>query len=167
MRPIVVRYAHNYRPATAAEHRPAPAANHPASANSWHICPRCGLEVYKSSWGTHERRCLLVESVFGSAAQLIETFRANPALTPAALARRVAGVGRGFIVEVLVAGGVSYAEIAARRVSPPSRPPVACCRRCEVLLDARGARPSSGDPALCGWCAAELAVEAALKERGS
>lgn len=124
---------------------------------NWHKCPRCGLEVYKSSWGTHEKRCLLVEAHFGAVAQLIETFRADWQLTPKTLARRVTGVGGPFITELLVAGGVSYAEIDARRPRRDRLPSGPHCRRCEVRLEARGARPAAADPTLCVWCAAELA----------
>jgi hypothetical protein len=135
---------------------------------SWHTCPRCGLRVYKSAWADHDRRCLLVEARFGSPRRMVEVFRDETSLTPAALAARVSGVGSRFITDVLVAGGVSYAEIdgrAAPRYAP--RPPRAClCRRCEVRLDARGVRPSAGDETLCAWCAAEMAAEAALAERG-
>ncbi len=125
--------------------------------NAWRTCPRCGMEVYKPHFIDHDRKCLTVATAFGSPDGLAATFREFPDTTPARLARGLPGAGEDFIVAVLRARGVTAEEIAARTHAPAPVAHDAPCRRCTVLLDAPGARPSAADPGLCAWCADELA----------
>ena len=127
--------------------------------DNWRKCPRCNLLVNASARADHDARCRRIEAEFGSVARMVEAFRADETLTPAALSLRVARVGSSFIIDLLVAGGVTPAEITERVhvIHWPSPASHGCCRRCEVLLGPRGARPSDDDDTLCVWCVAETA----------
>ena len=144
--------------------------------NPWRVCPRCGMDVYKSRWHDHDRRCLLVSAAFGRPQMMAAAFRGDTRLTPESLARKLPRTGVEFITAVLLACGVTEEEIA-ERVNPAQGavglPAVRYrdavrCRRCQVLRDAPGVRPWGVDPSLCAWCAEDLRVRpsAALAPAG-
>ena len=144
--------------------------------NPWRVCPRCGMEVYKSRWNDHDRRCLLVSAAYGRPEMMAVAFRGDTRLTPESLARKLPRTGVEFITAVLLACGVTEEEIA-ERVNPGQRfieraagrcRDAARCRRCKVLMDAPGVRPWVVDPSLCAWCAEDLRVRpsAALAPAG-
>lgn len=119
------------------------------SNNALKACPRCGTQVYQSAWPRHDRDCASIAARFGSVRAMAALFRADDRLTTADLARQLPGVNVHVVHRTLIAAGVTPDEIAAR-AKPDDRS--LHCRRCDVLLDARGVVRSVSDPTLCGWC---------------
>lgn len=132
------------------------------------VCPRCGQQVYKTKWQGHERDCVSVTARFGGPARLAQLFRDEPELRVSDLVRQLPGVSSYVMKSMLAAGGVTADEIAERAdpwTYAAGRPR---CRRCRILLDARGVPPGLADAALCGWCdgtAPEPALPGAAAER--
>lgn len=117
--------------------------------NALMTCPRCGAQVYRSGWPRHDRDCASIAARFGSARAMAALFRGDDRLTTADLAQQLPGVNARVVHRMLIAAGVTPDEIATRHQTAARRPH---CRRCSVLLEARGVTRGTSDPTLCGWC---------------
>lgn len=131
----------------------SPARPYAPHAAQHRTCPRCGQLVYKARWERHERDCVSVVTRFGSPRELARMWRAEPELQVSDLTRQLPGVSNYVMKSMLVAGGISRNEIAERTADDQPDPyGRQKCRRCRILLDARGVRPGADDPGLCWWC---------------
>lgn len=114
-------------------------------------CPRCGRDIYRGRWEQHGRDCLTVSLRYGSLVEMAALFLAEPEMRLTDLMHELPGIGRKTLQMMLAAGGVT-ADVISRRAGGERAAPRQRCGRCTILLDARGVRRGTNDPALCDVC---------------
>ena len=120
-----------------------------------YVCGRCGLKVYKSQRTAHDAACAAIIDRFGGSRQLAQLFYDEPLLCLDDLAGQLPPGCGVLLRRMVIDGGVSSRELAARRDDREATATHArrrCCR-CRILLDGKGVPPGCDDPSrMCGWC---------------